>query len=155
MTITIKILVLSWFNQIPILMECSGDRVFSRHHGSNELAIWKMYQLWRTVISIKSSNFFDNKYQYTTNIQQVENHMKKYGFSRRPDINFSVKWSNLKRHFLKLSVSGTDPSMAKERQAWPCMESIRKILKNYPTVTLENVTVVVDSVKVKVTHIQT
>lgn len=37
---------------------------------------------------MKSLNFFDNKYQFTINIQQVENQMKKDGFSRRSDINF-------------------------------------------------------------------
>jgi hypothetical protein len=50
MTITIKFLVLSWFYQISIWIECSGDRVFSRHHGSNEWAIWKMYQTKKTTV---------------------------------------------------------------------------------------------------------
>jgi hypothetical protein len=44
-------------------------------------------------------------------------------------------------------VPGTDP---KERIRWPYMESMEKLMANNPTVTLEHVTDVVDSVKKRV-----
>ncbi len=48
-----------------------------------------------------------------------------------------------------------DPLMKKEGYDWPYMESMTRILKDNPTVTLENVSEVVDSVKMKVNRIPT
>jgi hypothetical protein len=70
--------------------------------------------------------------------------MKKEEQYSRSAMDCSVKWRNMKRVYLQLCVPGTDP---KERIRWPYMESMEKLMANNPTVTLEHVTDVVDSVK--------
>lgn len=73
--------------------------------------------------------------------------MKNEGHCSRSAIDCSVKWKNMKRAYLQLCVPGKDP---KERLRWPYTKSMEKLLENNPTVTLEHVTDVVDSVKRKV-----
>jgi hypothetical protein len=73
--------------------------------------------------------------------------MKKEEQYSRSAMDCSVKWRNMKRVYLQLCVPGTDP---KERIRWPYMESMEKLMANNPTVTLEHVTDVVDSVKKRV-----
>ncbi|EFX60433.1 hypothetical protein DAPPUDRAFT_343800 [Daphnia pulex] len=86
--------------------------------------------------------------------KKVEKELKKAGFSSRSDVDCSVKWKNLKRHFFKLCRENTDSD--KEENDWPYMESMTRVLKDNPTVTLENVTEVLDySVKKKVTQFLT
>lgn len=73
--------------------------------------------------------------------------MKNEGHYSRSPMDCSVKWRNMKRVYLQLCVPGTDP---KQRLRWPYTESMEKLLENNPTVTLEHVTDVVDSVKKRV-----
>jgi hypothetical protein len=66
--------------------------------------------------------------------------MKKVWCNEISDLDCSVKWKNMKRHYSKLCVPEKDPLFVKERLLWPHMESMERILKTNPTVRLEQVT---------------
>jgi hypothetical protein len=69
--------------------------------------------------------------------------MKIEGHRNQSAMDCSVKFKNLKRHYLKLSVLRTTKKQIKksgkghkERPLWPFMQSMEILLKNNSTVTL-------------------